>query len=235
VGKRKTKQDQANELEERRQKLEAYKAEAKSFGVYITGDRLNQAARIVNKLRKDREGKPPCYWRNYDRTAKECRICEVRHDCARGEEVPAEIPVDELKPVACRKCAAGHFEVELADKDSGEVLDYACNNRECTATLSEQVRWVEGEEEKAKKQAKKRKPKVKVEPRRKDVATNVELEHAILEHVDANPGANTREIVSAIKGGATRKMKVLKGLVEQGKITREKAGKGFRFWPPTAK
>jgi hypothetical protein len=236
MAKKKTKAQKANELEDRRQKIEGLKAEAKTYGIYITADRLNEVTRVVNKLRKSLEGKPPCYWRNYDRIAKECRICEIRQDCARGEHVPAEIPVDELKPAACRKCGTGQLNDELRDPAGNQVRDYGCSNKECTGTLSEQVRWVEGEEAKEAKEdraRKKRQPRVKVERSKqgKKLPLRAELQKQILDLVETDPGCNTRTIMGRVKGGATRKMVALNELVEKSKIKRTRADRGYRFWP----
>jgi hypothetical protein len=214
-----------DEIEDHRQRVEALKAEAKSYGVYCTFDRINDVTRVVNKIRKSREGKPPCYWQSYEKTARECRICEVRHDCARGDEVPAEIPTDELKPVACRKCASGSLSIELKDPDSGEVKDYGCTNTECLARLSEQQRHVET------------KTKTKTRPKPKIVRKpggrgnpQLQLAHDITEHIRTNPGCGARQVMESTTGGAARKQKAINDLIDKGVVSKERAGRKVKFY-----
>lgn len=215
------------ELEERRQQIEALKAEAKSFGVYITSDRLVDVARVVAKIRKSREGKPPCYWRSYEKVARECRICEVRLDCARGESVPTSIATDELKPVACRKCGSGNLAVELEDQASGAVVDYGCTNCECTGRLSDQHRHVAGA--KVAKKTTKTKPEAE-RIRSGKGCTLDELRHTMIEFVRTHPGCSTRLMLESVTGAALRKQAVMKDLVAQAEIRSEKVGKQIRYF-----
>lgn len=227
--KRKKKKESKDELEERRAKVEALKVEAKSFGVFITSEKLSEVASIVARIRKSREGKPPCYWRNYDKTARECRICEVRHDCARGEEVPTEIPSDELRPMTCRKCGTGTLSVELRDKASGEVRNYGCSTEECTGNLADQQRHVEAAAAPAKKRPPKpKKPKGKFgtpAPRKPPA----ELEHALTEFIRTHPGCTTRTAYEQVPGSAARKQIAIKKLEADGVLRRERVGRQIRF------
>jgi hypothetical protein len=207
----------SDDLEVRRKKIESLKAEAKSYGVYITSDRLSDVSRTVNQIRASREGKPPCYWRSYERTARECRICEVRADCARGETVPVEIATDELQPVVCRKCGSGHLSVELRDPASDDILDYGCTDSECIGTLSEQRRHVSDDEPQ-------KRTRIKA-VRNQRGATMDEMKHDIVEYVRTHPGCETRALFEHLPGGAARKQRAIRDLVTERVIRKERSGR----------
>jgi hypothetical protein len=215
-----------DELEQRRAEIEALKAEAKSYGVYITTDDLASIRRHVAKIREARKGMPPCYWRSYEKTARPCRICEVRHDCARGEEVPIEISTEELQPVPCRRCGTGVLQVELRDPETNEVRDYGCSTADCIGTLAAQQRYVEAID---KPRPRRRKPPAKITESSKK--TTEELEYAILEHIRKHPGCTTRAAHKAVPGSAGRKSKALKVLEAQGEIRRERGGRQVCLYP----
>jgi hypothetical protein len=215
---------------ERRRRIDALKAEARGWGVYITHDNLPAITKIVNRIRKEREGKPPCYWRSYDKAARECHVCEEKHNCARGDDVPAELATDEARPVACRKCGEGQLSVELRDPASREVRDYGCSNRECLGRLSEQGRHVDGPKKRERVKVGSKKGKVKVVIKHHQGATDEELRHTLVHHVRTHPGCSTRELMAEVKGTATRKQRVLAALVAEGILNRERVGRQLQYF-----
>ncbi len=217
------------QLEAKLAEVEALKIEAKSFGVYITSNELSEVAPIVEKIRKSRQGKPPCYWRNYDKATRECRICEVRHDCARGEEVPTEVPSEDLKPIACRKCGTGTLSGELRDKASNDVLNYECSNPECTGNLADQQRHVEAPPAPVKKRPPKGKKPKGTFGKPNNKKSTAELEHTLTEFIRTHPGCSTRAAFEQVRGAAARKQIALKKLEELGVLRREKVGRQIRF------
>ena len=116
------------------------RAEARSFGVYVTSNALSDLRDAVEKIRDARQGKPPCYWRAYDKIARECRICDLRNDCARGDVVQEQIPTKDLRPSVCETCG-GVLSVEIVDPASGRVSDYGCATPGCTGVLGDQTRF----------------------------------------------------------------------------------------------
>jgi len=136
------KEQQVIDLKAKREELEALRREALSYGYALEGESLGELRQAVERMRAERQGKPPCYRRSYASTAPQCRICDLRVECAGGiDEVPAYVEPGDLQPVACRACEHGMLRVELMDEATGTVRDYACSSPGCTNTLLGQSRW----------------------------------------------------------------------------------------------
>jgi|WetSurMetagenome_2_1015567.scaffolds.fasta_scaffold04771_11 hypothetical protein len=123
-----------------RRELDDLRKEALSYGYALEGEHLAELRTAVERMRAERQGRPPCYRRAYSSSAPQCRICDLRTDCA-GEPVAAYVAPGDLQVVACKMCEQGMLRVELADEVTGAIRDYACSSPGCTNTLLMQARW----------------------------------------------------------------------------------------------
>lgn len=206
-----------SDIERYRAQVQALKAEAKTFGVYITSDVLADVKRTVDQIRRARDGKPACYWRAYERNARECQICEVRSDCSRGDDTPEDGQT--LSVVPCEKCSAGTLSVALVDPASGAIRDYGCTGADCTQTLSEQTRH--------RPPPGPLRPKVEV---RKTARTLEDVEIELIDRIKENPGCSISELVQLSTASATRSRKALDGLRARGAVQAERVGRQIRLW-----
>ncbi|MCU0912996.1 MAG: hypothetical protein MUC88_00360 [Planctomycetes bacterium] len=132
------------DLKAKRDELDALRREALSYGYALEGETLPELRQAVERMRAERQGKPPCFRRSYLTNAPQCRICDLRGDCAgRGEDIPAHVEPGDLTPVACRQCDQGLLRVELVDEATGTIRDYACSSTGCQNTLLRQSRWID--------------------------------------------------------------------------------------------
>lgn len=206
-------------LEDRKAEIAALRAEARTYGVYLATTKIAEIRKTVAELRNARAGMPPCYWRSFDGRARECRICEVRNDCARGEPVADHVPTEELRPVSCHQCGTGSLDVEIADPETKLVLEYGCSTPDCPNVLSAQAQFIPD------------KTKIKVATPPDPKAT---LPDDIVCYVEKNPGARIPEIVKevAVKVSAHAKREAVKKLVADGRLQRVRVQRGFALFLP---
>lgn len=213
----------ASDIERYKAQVQALKAEAKTFGVYITSTVLADVKRTVDQIRRARDGRPACYWRAYAKTARECQICEVRSECSRGDDMPED--GQQLSVVPCEKCNAGTLSVALVDPASGAIRDYGCTGADCTHTLSEQTRH-RGQSVPPRQRVEVRRSTERKVPGR----TLEEVEIELIDRIKENPGCSIAELVRLSTASATRSRKALDGLRARGAVQAERVGRQIRLW-----
>lgn len=134
-------------LQQRREQLEQLKRELSGYGVAATEHaKLADLQEMAKILRKEREGKPPCFRRAYSGQATQCRLCDLRYSCAGEGEADTDpaaayVPAAELSVEPCRVCGEGMLSLDLFDSQTGQVRDYGCSTDECMNTLLTQSGW----------------------------------------------------------------------------------------------
>lgn len=109
---------------------------AHALGFHYLGDNVQMLRQLIAQREAEREGKPPCYIKSYDHTAKECQICDEREACSK-KSVQARVDFSKQIPmIECAECD-GELLVELLNND-GAVVDYGCTSIECGNTLEKQ-------------------------------------------------------------------------------------------------
>lgn len=123
------------DLTDVRAEIDSLRREALGYGFQLEGENLVELREEVEAIRKEREGKPSCWARAYDKATPQCRICDLRFSCG-GEEALADAA---LRVVNCDECSVGNLSVELSDEATGGVRDYGCQTDGCTNTLISQT------------------------------------------------------------------------------------------------
>lgn len=213
-----------SDIEKYRAQVEALKAEAKGYGVFITSTVLADVKRTVDQIRRARKGKPPCYWRSYDKAARECMICEARGDCARGDVTPQDGQA--LSIVSCERCDGGNLSVALIDPASGDVRDYGCSTADCTNTLAIQCGHAHSSEESSPKRIEVRRATERVIPGR----TLEEVEQEVIDYIKENDGCSVTDVCKGITASASRAKKALDGLRARGAVHGERIGRAIRLF-----
>ncbi|MFH1186287.1 MAG: hypothetical protein V1755_14820, partial [Chloroflexota bacterium] len=124
----------------RRKEYDALWREALEYGIVLFTERLEEARQIVENLRLDRLGKPPCYKRSFLGTDPRCRVCELRWVCA-DITPPEQVPPDQLEPVPCRVCGLGTLSAEKLHPLTEKISDFTCTTPGCSGSLVAQTQW----------------------------------------------------------------------------------------------
>jgi hypothetical protein len=214
---------EVTDLTKVREEIEAIKLEALSFGYSVQGEKIGELRAEIKRMRKEREGKPLCYRRMWDRAAPQCAVCDLTKDCG-GEDSTTADP-DEIRQVQCEKCETGWLSVPETD-DEEQVRNWGCTTTGCTNTLLDQTAFEASppaskptRKPRAKPTGKveRRKPKRKRKKIRRKHRTDAQLEKAILNFVKVEGNVKSkRALQRAIGSGQKRLWDRIDDLLERG-------------------
>lgn len=217
-------EEKPDELSSRRQEFDRLRSEARSYGVVLMTQRLGEARKIVENLRLDRVGKPPCYKRSFLESDPRCRVCELRFMCTDTGQVKEVVPREQLETVQCQTCNLGQLNVEILHPITHKPIDYGCTTPGCAGSVLGQTQWappaVPTKAERPKDDV------IKVVPKRK---TLVDLEDEILAALKGMKNATPRAKIMEITGETQDRVSMaLQELIDEQLVVLKK-GRGTGY------